>query len=171
MYSLFFPKTISPELFPIWSWTLSLVSAILFGPNPERPILFIFQKIPVIATQAHWASSTPWDLTSRKSSAIPCAGRRGNQWPDSRDRGKLTVHWWGAHKTSTTTSEERECSVECISCPSLGKAALNTISFYTPVLVQHWTTSGHRMVVAATRETITKTLRKGKEKDASFKRA
>lgn len=49
MCSLFFPKNISPEIFLIWSWTPSWVSAVVSGPNPDRPILFISQKSPAIA--------------------------------------------------------------------------------------------------------------------------
>lgn len=51
----------------------------------------------------HWASSTSQDLTSRKSSVIPSAGRRVNQRPDSRDGDKLSAPWWQAHKIPTTT--------------------------------------------------------------------
>lgn len=62
--------------------------------------------------------------------------------------------------------QQRGMGVLCgvTSCLSLGKAAQNTVSCYAPVLTLYRTISGHRMAVAATRETLAKTLRiKGRQ--------
>lgn len=169
MCSLFFPKNISPEIFLIWSWTPSWVSAVVFGPNPERPLLFVSQKIPVIAIRltellAHLGI---WVAEKAQLSRVQGGVEIGGQIPETGIRSLSISDEYrkplpravrsrsGMDKLSTP---EQSSTKHCFLLYSCAHTALN--NFWAQDSCCCYQTDNNK-----------KTLRKGKEKDDSFKRS